>query len=118
MRVDTTDTICAISTAHGVGGIAVVRVSGPQAIEVTDKIYKNIKGVSVAQQPTHTAKYGTIYTAQGEILDDVVVTLFKAPHSFTGPTPQFKSINSSALTFLHSPILTSIHDHWKNHSLD
>ena len=34
------------------------------------------------------------------------------------PTPQFKSINSSALSFLHSPILTSIHDHWKNHSLD
>ena len=84
MRADTTDTICAISTAPGVGGIAVVRISGPQAIEITDKIYKNIKGITVAQQPTHTAKYGTIYTAQGEILDDVVVTLFKVPHSFTG----------------------------------
>ena len=84
MRADTTDTICAISTAPGVGGIAVVRISGPQAIEITDKIYKNIKGIAVAQQPTHTAKYGTIYTQQGEILDDVVVTLFKAPHSFTG----------------------------------
>ena len=36
----------------------------------------------------------------------------------SSPTPQFKSINSSALTFLHSPTLTSIHDHWKNHSLD
>ena len=36
----------------------------------------------------------------------------------SSPTPQFKSINSSALSFLHSPILTSIHDHWKNHSLD
>ena len=34
------------------------------------------------------------------------------------PTPQFKSINSSVLSFLHSPTLTSIHDHWKNHSLD
>ena len=34
------------------------------------------------------------------------------------PTPQFKSINSSALSFLHSPTLTSIHDHWKNHSLE
>ena len=34
------------------------------------------------------------------------------------PTPQFKSINSSVLSFLHSPALTSIHDHWKNHSLD
>ena len=36
----------------------------------------------------------------------------------TSPTPQFKSINSSVLSFLHSPMLTSIHDHWKNHSLD
>ena len=36
----------------------------------------------------------------------------------SSPTPQFKSINSSALSFLHSPTLTSIHDHWKNHSLD
>lgn len=84
MRADTTDTICAISTAPGVGGIAVVRISGPQAIAITDKIYKNIKGITVAEQPTHTAKYGTITTSQGEVLDDVVVTLFKAPHSFTG----------------------------------
>ena len=36
----------------------------------------------------------------------------------SSPTPQFKSVNSSALSFLHSPTLTSIHDHWKNHSLD
>ena len=36
----------------------------------------------------------------------------------SSPAPQFKSINSSALSFLHSPILTSIHDHWKTHSLD
>ena len=36
----------------------------------------------------------------------------------SSPTPQFKNINSSVLSFLHSPILTSIHDHWKNHSLD
>ena len=36
----------------------------------------------------------------------------------SSPTPQFKNINSSVLSFLHSPTLTSIHDHWKNHSLD
>lgn len=84
MRADTTDTICAISTAPGVGGIAVIRISGPQAIAITDKIFKNKKGTSLHQQPTHTAKYGTIYTSNGEIMDDVVLTLFKAPHSFTG----------------------------------
>ena len=43
-----------------------------------------------------------------------------SPRDFqeSSPTPQFKSINSSVLSFLHSPTLTSIHDHWKNHSLD
>ena len=43
-----------------------------------------------------------------------------SPRDFqeSSPTPQFKSLNSSALSFLYSPILTSIHDHWKNHSLD
>lgn len=84
MRADTTDTICAISTAPGVGGIAVIRISGPQAIAITDKIFKNKKGTSLQQQPTHTTKYGTIYAPNGEIVDDVVLTLFKAPHSFTG----------------------------------
>lgn len=84
MRADTTDTICAISTAPGVGGIAVIRISGPQAIAITDKIFKNKKGTSLQQQPTHTAKYGTIYAPNGDIVDDVVLTLFKAPHSFTG----------------------------------
>ena len=43
---------------------------------------------------------------------------FDLPAVQRTPTPQFKSINSSALSFLHSPTLTSIHDHWKNHSLD
>ena len=41
-----------------------------------------------------------------------------SPRDLSSPTPQFKSINSSALSFLHSPTLTSIHDHWKSHSLD
>ena len=43
---------------------------------------------------------------------------FRRDSQESSPTPQFKSINSSALSFLHSPTLTSIHDHWKNHSLD
>ena len=44
--------------------------------------------------------------------------LSKGLSGLSSPTPQFKSINSSALSFLHSPTLASIHDHWKNHSLD
>ena len=50
---------------------------------------------------------------------DITLTAkFHLVKAIISPTPHFKSINSSALSFLHSPTLTSIHDHWKNHSLD
>lgn len=75
------DTICAISTPYGCGGIAVVRVSGPKAIEIVDSLLRT-------QTPLHeaaarTAHYGTIIR-EDEVLDEVVATLFRAPHSFTG----------------------------------
>ena len=55
-----------------------------------------------------------------DFLQDVLVGSPCSPRDSqeSSPTPQFKSINSSALTFLYSPTLTSIHDHWKNHSFD
>ena len=59
-------------------------------------------------------------TARTDLLKDALVGSPCSPRDSQedSPTPQFKSINSSALSFLHSPTLTSIHDHWKNHSLD
>ena len=84
MATITTDTICAIATPAGNGGIAVIRVSGNQAIELCDKIFtaRNSKK-SLATQPANTLLYGTIYD-QTEIVDEVVAALFRAPHSFTG----------------------------------
>ena len=78
-------TICAISTAPGIGGIAVIRISGSDALDIAGKIIsfqqkeKNIKSLSANQ-----AAFAQIKSTEGEWIDDVVVTVFKSPHSFTG----------------------------------
>ncbi len=75
-------TICAISTAPGVGGIAVARISGPEAIRVFNRIWR---GKDVNQWLSHTAHFGTIYDPDtNEELDQAVATLYRAPRSFTG----------------------------------
>lgn len=76
------NTIAAISTAPGVGGIAVIRVSGPDAIGFCSSIFRSKR--SLKEFESHTVHYGTITDADGSDIDDCVVTLFKAPHSFTG----------------------------------
>ena len=60
------------------------------------------------------------WTLRNDILYDGLVWSPCSPRDFqdSSPTPQFKSVNSSALSFLHSPTLASIHDHWKNHSIE
>ena len=60
------------------------------------------------------------WTPRTDLLQDGLVGSPCSPRNYqkSSPTPQFKSINSSALRFLHSSTLTSIHDHWKNHALD
>ena len=73
------DTIVALATASGKGAIAVVRLSGPEAINITNKIFH---GKNLNQQASHTLHFGTIRDA-GRVLDEVVVSLFKAPHSYT-----------------------------------
>ena len=78
------DTICAISTAPGAGGIAVIRVSGPEAIAICNKIFQpHITGKNLLSQKAYTLRYGSI-RRENELVDDVLVALFRAPHSFTG----------------------------------
>ncbi|MBQ2046169.1 MAG: tRNA uridine-5-carboxymethylaminomethyl(34) synthesis GTPase MnmE [Muribaculaceae bacterium] len=77
----TDDTICAISTPAGVGGIAVARVSGKDAISLVDKVWK---GKSLSKADTHTAHLGTIVDENGEAIDQAVATVFHNPRSFTG----------------------------------
>lgn len=78
------DTICAVSTAPGTGGIAVIRVSGPEAIALCDSIFVPRKeGKNLPGRKAYTLTYGSIVRGE-EPVDDVVVALFRAPHSFTG----------------------------------
>lgn len=77
-------TICAIATPSGSGGIAVIRISGNNAPEMCDTIFKaaNAKK-TLANQPANTTLYGHIYDGE-DVVDEVVCTIFRAPHSFTG----------------------------------
>lgn len=79
-------TIAAISTAAGIGGIAVIRVSGPTATTIVDSVFVPFKQANaIVGRKSHTLTYGQIVDPQSkEVVDEVVVSLFKAPHSFTG----------------------------------
>ena len=78
------NTICAISTPYGSGGIAVIRVSGESAIQIVDSIFHGRKPLKEAQ--AYTVHYGEIVRSVNnkEVLDQVLVSVFRAPHSFTG----------------------------------
>lgn len=79
----TDDTICAIATAQG-GAIGIIRVSGPEAITITDKIFTPISGQKLITRKPYTLTFGHILSSKGEVIDDVLISLFKAPHSYTG----------------------------------
>lgn len=75
------NTICAISTAYGTGGIAVIRVSGEASIALVDTLFEG--RVPLADTPANTVRHGQI-VRNGEVLDEVLCSVFRAPHSFTG----------------------------------
>jgi len=74
------DTIIALSTAPGVGAIAVIRLSGDDSIKIVNNVFK---GKNLLSEKSHTAHFGTIRNDDNEIIDEVVATLFVAPNSFT-----------------------------------
>ncbi|MGV3631048.1 MAG: tRNA uridine-5-carboxymethylaminomethyl(34) synthesis GTPase MnmE [Bacteroidota bacterium] len=74
------DTICALSTAAGAGAIAVIRISGAKAFEITDRVFsRSISGV-----PSHTVHFGRLLRADGSELDEVLLTVLQEGKSFTG----------------------------------
>ncbi len=77
------DIICAISTAPGMGAIAVVRLSGKGCIALVDSIFESPKNKKLANQAPYTVHFGKIMDNE-TLLDEVLVTVFHAPHSFTG----------------------------------
>jgi len=84
------DTIVARATAAGVGAIAVVRVSGPSALKLTDELLK----IAVADKPTHTAHLRTMYDGDG-VMDEALITLFKGSKSYTGEDTVEVSVHGS-----------------------
>lgn len=76
------DTIAALATPAGVGAISVIRVSGPESVAAVDKLFSFSSKLS--DSPTHTIHYGKITSASGEVVDDVLVSLFRSPNSYTG----------------------------------
>jgi tRNA modification GTPase len=77
------DTICAISTAQG-GAIGVIRVSGSEAIAITSKIFVPLNNIPLEERKAYTLIFGKIMGDNNEMIDEVLVSLFRAPHSYTG----------------------------------
>lgn len=77
-------TIAAISTAPAPGGIGIVRISGPEAFAIGDRVFRGIRKTPLSQMKGYTAQLGGAYTQEGERLDDVVALVFRGPKSYTG----------------------------------
>lgn len=80
----TNDTICALATPAG-GAIGMIRISGDKALELTDRVFRPAaQGKRIKEAHAGTVHYGTIVDGNGAIVDEVLVTVFRAPHSYTG----------------------------------
>ncbi len=84
LNFNSNDTICALSTAPGMGAIAVIRVSGREAVSCVDSIFRPVeKNITLRSVPTHTIHLGSLNDS-GDMLDEVLVSVFRVPHSYTG----------------------------------
>ena len=83
MYIRNEDTICAPATVPGTGAISVIRVSGPEALGIADRVIKCKKG-SISESKGYTIKFGVILDDAGAVLDEVLASIFRAPHSYTG----------------------------------
>ena len=79
----TDGTICAPATIPGTGAISIIRVSGEDSLAIADKVI-DVKGESLSETEGYRLRYGTICADDGSVLDNVIVSVFRAPHSYTG----------------------------------
>ena len=78
------DTICAIATALGEGGIAIIRISGDKALDIASKIFRPKSNDDIKNMKPYTMKYGHIYDIEtDELIDEVIISFMKGPRSFT-----------------------------------
>ncbi len=83
MYIRNEDTICAPATVPGTGAISVIRVSGPEALTIADKVISCRKG-NISETAGYTIKFGTVSDNSGAVLDEVLASVFRAPYSYTG----------------------------------
>ena len=83
MYIKNEDTICAPATIPGTGAISVIRVSGPEALDIADKVIRCRKG-TIGDASGYTIRFGTVADASGAVIDEVLTSVFRAPHSYTG----------------------------------
>jgi len=77
-------TIAAIATAVGVGGIGIVRISGPKAFTIGDRVFRPRRGGKVSDQPSYSARYGTVTEpAGGKVIDEAIALVMRSPASYT-----------------------------------
>lgn len=84
MEFSNQDTIAAIATPLGVGGIGIVRLSGPQAVLIAEKVFTAASREPLSRFPTHTVHFGRIHDEADDVIDDVLVTVMQAPRTYTG----------------------------------
>ena len=89
------DTICAPATIPGTGAISIIRISGPKALEIADKVIHCRKG-KISDSGGYTIRFGTVQDASGKVLDEVLASIFRAPHSYTGEDSVEISCHASA----------------------
>ncbi len=81
--MNTEDTIAAISTPPGVGGIAMIRISGDSAVTMADKIFQSSRGRALSSVKTHTIHHGYIVDENGKVIDEVLASVMLAPNTYT-----------------------------------
>ena len=100
------DTICAPATVPGTGAISVIRISGPDALAIADKVISCRHG-SISAAKGYTIRFGTVSAEDGGVIDEVLASIFHAPHSYTGEDSV--EISCHASSYIVSEILTQLH---------
>ncbi|WP_396188119.1 tRNA uridine-5-carboxymethylaminomethyl(34) synthesis GTPase MnmE [Flavobacterium sp.] len=96
------DTIVALATASGAGAIAVIRLSGKEAISIASEVFQSVSGKDISKQRSHTIHLGHI-VAEGKIYDQVLLSIFKGPNSYTGE--HVVEISCHGSTFIQQQII-------------
>ena len=107
MYIRNEDTICAPATVPGTGAISVIRVSGQDALEIADKVIRCRRG-TITSAKGYTLKFATVHDASGEVIDEVIVSVFRAPHSYTGENSIELSCHASS--YIVSAIMNQLHE--------